>query len=72
MMMHVMFVDVHFVDKWRDHDCDVVHEIIRVNVPLVSWPAHVAPGVTSRRRQSSPYGAHFFRVVASAASPEAL
>jgi hypothetical protein len=72
MMMHVMFVDVHFVDKWGDHDCDVVREIIRVNVTLVSCPAHVAPGVTAQRRQSSPYGAHFFKVVASAASPEAL
>ena len=28
MMMHVMFVDVHFVDKRGDHDCDVVREII--------------------------------------------
>ena len=37
MMMHVMFVDVHFVDKWGDHDCDVVREIVRGTYP--SCPA---------------------------------
>ena len=47
MMMHVVFVDVNFRDKWRDHDCDVVHEIVRVHVSLVSCPPHVAPGVTA-------------------------
>jgi len=47
MMMHVMFVDMNFIDKWRDNDCDVVREIIRVYVPLVSCPTHVAPGVTA-------------------------
>ena len=47
MMMHVMFVDVNFIDKWGDDDRDVVHEIIRVYVPLVSCPTHVAPGVTA-------------------------
>ena len=45
MMMHVMLVDMNFMDKWRDNDCDVVGEIIRVYVPLVSCPTHVAPGV---------------------------
>ena len=29
MMMHVMLVDMNFMDKWRDNDCDVVREIIR-------------------------------------------
>ena len=24
MMMRVMFVDMNFMDKWRDHDCNVV------------------------------------------------
>ncbi len=47
MMVHVVFVDVNFRDKWRDHDCNVVHEIVRVDVPLVSCPTHVAPGVTA-------------------------
>ena len=47
MMMLVMFVDMNFMDKWRDHDCNVVHEIVRVDVPLVSCPAHVAPSVTA-------------------------
>ena len=46
-MMHVMFVNMNFMDEWRDHDCDVVREIIRVYVPLVSGPTHVAPGVTA-------------------------
>ena len=36
MMMHVVFVDMNFRDKRRDHDCDVVLEIIRVDVSLVS------------------------------------
>ena len=47
MMMHVVFVDVNFRDKRRDHDCDVVHEIVRVHVPLVSCPPHIAPSVTA-------------------------
>ena len=47
MMMHVMFVDMNFVDKRRDHDCNVVYEILRVDVPLVSCPPHVAPSVTA-------------------------
>ena len=47
MMVHVVFVDMNFRDKWRDHDCDVVHEIVRVDVSLVSCPPHVAPGVTA-------------------------
>jgi hypothetical protein len=47
MMMHVMFVDMNFMDKRRDHDCDVVRKIVRVHVSLVSCPAHVAPGVTA-------------------------
>ncbi len=47
MMMHVMLVDMNFLDKWRDHDCDVVREVIRVYIPLVSCPSHVAPGVTA-------------------------
>jgi hypothetical protein len=47
MMMHVMFVDMNFMDKWRDHDGDVVREIIRVHVPLVPYPAHVAPGAAA-------------------------
>jgi hypothetical protein len=47
MMMHVMFVDMNFMDKRRNHDCNVVHEIVRVDVPLVSCPAHVAPGMTA-------------------------
>ena len=36
MMIHVMFVDMNFMDKWGDHDCDVVREIVQVDVPLVS------------------------------------
>ena len=47
MMMHVVFVDMNFRDKWRDHDCNVVHEIVRVDISLVSCPPHVAPGVTA-------------------------
>jgi hypothetical protein len=47
MMMLVMFVDMNLMDKWRDYDCNVVHEIVRVGVPLVSCPAHVAPSVTA-------------------------
>jgi hypothetical protein len=47
MMMHVVFVDVNVRDKWRDHDCDVVLEIIRVDIALVSCPTHVTPGVTA-------------------------
>ena len=47
MMMHVVFVDVNFRDKRRDHDCNVVHEIVRVDISLVSCPPHVAPGVTA-------------------------
>jgi hypothetical protein len=47
MMVHVVFVDMNFRYKRRDHDCDVVHEIIRVDVSLVSCPPHVAPGVTA-------------------------
>ena len=43
-MMHVMLWSMNFMDKWRDHDCDVVREIIRVYVPLVSCPSHIAPG----------------------------
>ena len=35
--MHVMFVDMN-MDKWLDHDSNVVHEIVRVDVSLVSWP----------------------------------
>ena len=37
MMTHVMLVDMNFMDKWRDNDCDVVGEIIRVCDP--SCPA---------------------------------
>ena len=44
--MHVMFVDMN-VDKRLDHDSNVVHEIVRVDVPLMSCPPHVAPGVTA-------------------------
>ena len=29
MMMHVVFVDMNFRDKWRDHDCHVVLEIVQ-------------------------------------------
>ena len=47
MMMHVMFMDVNFMDKWRDHNRNVMCKIVRVDVPLVSCPAHVAPGVTA-------------------------
>ena len=47
MMMHVVFVDMNFRDKRRDDDCNVVHEIVRVDVSLVSCPPHVAPGVTA-------------------------
>ena len=47
MVMHVMFVDMHFMDKGRDHDCNMVHEIVRVDVPLASCPPHVAPGATA-------------------------
>ena len=47
MVMHVMFMDMNFTDKWRDHDRDVVHEIVRVDVTLVSCPPHVAPGMTA-------------------------
>ena len=36
MMMHVVFVDMNFMNQWRDHGCDVVLEIIRVDVSLVS------------------------------------
>jgi hypothetical protein len=51
MMMHVMFMDVNFMHKWLDHDCNVVHEIVRVNVPLVSCPSHIAPGVAAAMRE---------------------
>jgi hypothetical protein len=27
MMMHVMFVNMNFMDKWRDHGCDVVRQL---------------------------------------------
>jgi hypothetical protein len=47
MMVHVVFVDMNFRYKRRDHDCDVVHEIIRVDVSLVSCPPHVAPGMAA-------------------------
>ena len=47
MMMHVVFVDMNFRDKWRDHDRNVMHEIVRVDISLVSCPPHVAPGVTA-------------------------
>lgn len=47
MMMHVMFMDVNLRDKRSDHDCNVVHEIVRVNISLVSCPPHVAPRVTT-------------------------
>ena len=47
MMMHVVLVDMNFRGKWRDHDCDVMLEIIRVDVSLVSCPTHVTPGVTA-------------------------
>jgi len=47
MMMHVMFMDMNFMDKRRDHDCNVVREIVRVDIPLVSCPPHVAPSVTA-------------------------
>jgi hypothetical protein len=47
MMMHVMFVDMNFMDKWRDHDCNMVHKIVRVDVALVSRPAHVEPTMTA-------------------------
>ena len=33
--------------KRRNHDGDVMPQIVRVHVPLVSGPAHVAPGVTA-------------------------
>ena len=46
MVMHVMFVDMN-MDKWLDHDSNVVHEIVRVDVSLVSGPPHVAPGMTA-------------------------
>ena len=38
MMMHVMFVDMNFMYKRRDRDCDVVREIIQMYVPPA--PAH--------------------------------
>ena len=47
MMVHVVFVDVNFRDKWRDHDRNVMHEIVRVDISLVSCPPHVTPGVTA-------------------------
>ena len=47
MMVHVMFMDMNFMDKWRDHNGNVVLEIIRVHVSLVSCPTHVAPGMTA-------------------------
>ena len=46
MMMHVMFMDMN-MDKRFDHDRHVVHEIVRVDVPLVSGPSHIAPGVAA-------------------------
>ena len=61
MMMHMMFMDVHFVYR-------------RGTVVKRSCPAQP---MQHQVRQHSvdnlpPYGAHFFRVVASAGSPEAL
>jgi hypothetical protein len=47
MMMHVVFVDMNVRDKWRDHDCNVMHEIVRVDISLVSCPPHVTPGVAA-------------------------
>jgi hypothetical protein len=35
MMMHVMFVGINVMDKWRDHDCNVVYEVVRVDIPLM-------------------------------------
>ena len=46
-MIRVMLVDMNNMDKRRDHDRDVVHEIVRVDVTRVSCPPHVAPGVTA-------------------------
>src|SRR5580704_7005545 len=46
-MIRVMFVDVDNMDKRRDHDRDVVREIIRVDVTRVSCPPHIAPGMTT-------------------------
>jgi hypothetical protein len=47
MMVHVVFVNMNFRHKWRDHDCNVVHEIVRVDISLVSCPPHVTPRVTT-------------------------
>jgi hypothetical protein len=47
MMVHVMFMDMNFMNKWRDHNGNVVLKIIRVHISLVSCPTHVAPGVTA-------------------------
>ena len=46
-LKRVMLVDVDNMDKWRDHDRDVVREVVRVDVTLVSCPPHVAPGMTA-------------------------
>jgi len=67
MMMHMMFVDVHFVYRWG-------YRGARDNLSERSCPAQPMQHQVWQHSVDNlpPYGAHFFRVVASAESPEAL
>jgi hypothetical protein len=40
-------MDMNDVDNRRNHDCDVVPQVIRVDVTRVSGPPDIAPSMTA-------------------------